>query len=322
MLPVYFHPDYAAPIGDDHTMPIRKFGLVADALQNDETLAAHLEFREPAPIDEALLRQVHTPEYLDAVRTGRPRKLAESQKFPWSPTLYPSVCLTAGGMLAAAQAALEPTNPHHAAAALVSGFHHAHADHGEGFCTFNGLVVAADALSAASQAQRVAVLDLDLHFGNGTANLCATRPHLASLSIYGNDYHGNKAYTDVSLRRHGDGPNHRGVPLPNGIDGNYLLGTLDDELPWLLECFAGGPPDLLLYQAGADPLRDDPYSPLDLGYDDLRQRDAAVFAFACKHQIPIAWNLAGGYTRDVTQVVAAHVNTFRAFLSVHEEAPP
>src|SRR6185312_14247609 len=136
----------------------------------------------------------HTAEYVAAVRSGEPRALAESQKFPWSAELYPSVRLTGGGCLAAARQALEAG----VAAALVSGFHHAHADHGEGFCTFNGLVVTIDALRAAGTVERVAILDMDLHYGNGTAALAPPRPYLFTLSIYGNDYHQNQAFRDVS----------------------------------------------------------------------------------------------------------------------------
>jgi hypothetical protein len=164
---VYYDERYAAPLGD-HIMPIRKFGLVAGAVGE----LPWVELRSPAPVTQEELRRVHTPEYIEAIRTGEPRVLAETQKFPWSPQLFPSVCLTNGGCLAAARHALREG----ASAALVSGFHHACADHGEGFCTFNGLVVTADALLAAGEASRVAVLDLDLHYGNGTAQLAVSRP--------------------------------------------------------------------------------------------------------------------------------------------------
>ena len=184
----YYHPGYAAPIGD-HVMPITKFSLVADGLRDDP----RVRLEEPAPLTETDLLRVHTREYIDAVRTGEPRALAESQKFPWSPQLYPSVLLTGGGCLAAARRALGDG----IAAAVVSGFHHAHAGHGEGFCTFNGLVVAIDALRAAGAVQRVAVLDMDLHYGNGTAALAPARPYLFNMSIYGNDYFQNEAFRDV-----------------------------------------------------------------------------------------------------------------------------
>jgi acetoin utilization deacetylase AcuC-like enzyme len=306
-IPVYYHPGFAAPIGEGHMMPIRKFALVAEALHSDPAA----EFIEPAPVTEADLLRVHTPAYVSAVRTGNPRTLAESQKFPWTPELYPSVGLTNGACLAAAHRALENGQ---AAAALVSGFHHAHADHGEGFCTFNGLVVAADALFAAGLVQRVAVLDFDLHYGNGTASLAATRPsYLTVLSLYGNDYMQNTVYRDVRERHHTDGANHFSVALPAGLESNGLQELLKQHLPKLL---ALGRPDLLLYQAGADPYFEDPFSPLALDHTALQARDATVFEFARAHGIPVAWVLAGGYTADVRKVVQVHLNTFAACRAV------
>jgi len=300
----YYHPGYAAPIGD-HVMPITKFALVADGLRGDP----RVRLEEPAPLSEADLLRVHTRDYVDAVRTGEPRALAESQKFPWSPQLYPSVLLTGGGCLAAARTALAEG----VAAALVSGFHHAHADHGEGFCTFNGLVVATDALRAAGALERVAVVDLDLHYGNGTASLATTRPMLFNLSIYGNDYHRNQPFRDVTTVHHTDGHNHRSIALPNGSGRAELLDAMAAGFARLL---AWGRPDLLLYQAGADPYCEDPYSPLTLDHADLLARDRRVFEFARGERIPIAWVLAGGYTKDIAKVVRVHLNTFEAALSV------
>jgi len=302
----FYDPGYAAPIGT-HVMPINKFALVADGLRADP----RVRLDAPAPLGAADLLRVHTPEYVEAVRSGEPRALAESQKFPWSPQLYPSVLLTGGGCLAAARRALSDG----VAAALVSGFHHAHADHGEGFCTFNGLVVTVDALRAAGAPLRVAVLDMDLHYGNGTASLAPTRPYLFNLSIYGNDYSENQAFRDVDVVRHRDGPNHRSIALPNGAGRADMMAAMEAGLAQIL---AWGRPDLLLYQAGADPYREDPYSPLALDHDDLLVRDRRAFEFARQEGIPIAWVLAGGYTKDTAKVVRVHLNTFEAALSVFE----
>lgn len=296
---------FAAPLGG-HIMPISKFALVADRIRGE--LPA-IEIVAPEPVSEADLLRVHTPGYIDAVRTGEPRALAESQKFPWSPRLFPSVCLTNGGVLAAAREALRSGS----AAALASGFHHACAHHGEGFCTFNGLVVALEALRHEGLIQHAAVLDLDLHYGNGTASLASTRPWLRALSIYGNDYWNNTPFRDVRQRHHEDGPNHFSVPLipSGGSDREVLLDTLRRHLDWLHQ---DARPDILLYQAGADPLRDDPYSPLDLTHDDLKERDRMVFEYAKSQNLPVAWVLAGGYTKDIAQVVEAHLNTARAWI--------
>jgi acetoin utilization deacetylase AcuC-like enzyme len=305
VITAFHHPGFAAPIGD-HVMPMRKFQLVADGLAG----RPGVRVEAPAAIDPERLCSVHTAAYVDAVRTGEPRALAESQKLPWSPALWPSVLLTNGGALAAATRALDDG----VAAALASGFHHSHADHGEGFCTFNGLVVAAEVLRGAGRIRSVAVLDLDLHYGNGTASLCATRPWLFNCSIYGNDYWQNKPYRDVENPRHSDGSNHVSFALSNGSGRAELLEALERGTQAIL---AFGRPDLVLYQAGADPYREDPYSPLALGLDDLRERDRRVFAWAKREGLPVAWVLAGGYTPDVTKVVAVHLATFDAAASVH-----
>ena len=297
---IFHHPGFAAPLGE-HIMPISKFALVADRIRE---VLPEVEIAEPLPVTESDLLRVHTREYIDAIRTGKPRELAESQKFPWSPQLFPSVCLTNGGVLAAARQALLDGS----SAALASGFHHSCADHGEGFCTFNGLVVALESLRAQGKIETAAVLDLDLHYGNGTASLAESRPWLRALSIYGNDYCQNVCFRDVRERHHEDGPNHFSVSLiPSGSsDRGVLMAALNQNLDWLL---ANGRPDILLYQAGADPLRDDPYSPLDLSHEDLMERDRRVFEYAKVNGLPVAWVLAGGYSKDIRKVVDVHVNT-------------
>ena len=308
MLTAFYDPGYAAPIGA-HIMPIRKFGLVAEALRG----AGDIRLAPPTPLSEADLRRVHTQPYIEAIRTGEPRALAESQKFPWSRKLFPSVCLTGGGCLAAARQAMRDG----AAAALVSGFHHACADHGEGFCTFNSLVVSLETMRAAGEIRTAAVLDMDLHYGNGTAQLAASRPWLFAVSIYGNDYWENIAHRDVTTRHHSDGENHISLALPAGCDRARMFREMDTALPPI----AARKPDVLLYQAGADQYREDPYSPLALDHADLRARDARVFAFAKEHGIPIAWVLAGGYTEGVGKVVRVHLGTFDAWREVFGAGP-
>jgi acetoin utilization deacetylase AcuC-like enzyme len=305
VITAYHHPGFAAPIGD-HVMPMRKFQGVADGLAG----RPGVRVEAPPPVTPEQLRLVHDAAYLEAVRSGEPRALAESQKFPWSPALWPSVLLTNGGALAAASRALEEG----VAAALASGFHHAHADHGEGFCTFNGLVVAAEALRAAGRLRTLAVLDLDLHYGNGTASLCASRPWLFNCSIYGNDYWQNKPYRDVENLRHRDGPNHVSFALPNGSGRKEQQAALELGCA-AIEAFG---PDLVLYQAGADPYKEDPYSPLDLDHADLRERDRSVFAWAKRRGLPLAWVLAGGYTPELSKVIAVHLGTFDAAADAYD----
>ena len=167
MIEAFHHPGQAASIGD-HTMPMEKFQLVADRVAGLDGV----RLLRPEPVTRTDLLRVHTDNYIRAIETGKPRPLAESQKFPWVPGLYESVRLTNGAVAAAASSALS----HGIAAAVASGFHHSCAEHGEGFCTFNGLVVALEKLYRAGALRTAAVLDLDLHYGNGTAQLFRTAP--------------------------------------------------------------------------------------------------------------------------------------------------
>ncbi len=302
---VFHSPRYTADIGD-HVMPIRKFDLVREAIV---VSGLAVTVHEPAPVTDPDLLRVHSPEYVRAVATGEPKALAESQKFPWSSGLAGAVRHTNGGCVAALCAALEDG----VAGNLASGFHHAHADHGEGFCTFNGLVVAAEHARAEGKIARALVVDLDLHYGNGTASLLASRPHLFQISLYGNWYKDNKAHRDVDHEAAPDTDNAWSAPIPNGTGGAGYLALVDEHVP---RAIARSRPDVILYQAGADPYREDPYSPLDMGLEDLHARDARVFAMAKAAGVPVAWVLAGGYTKDISKVVAVHVNTARAALEV------
>lgn len=306
MITAWHDAGFETPLGK-HIMPIRKFALVADEIRK-KNLAQVIS---PEPVTEEMLLMVHTEEYVSAVRTGEPRALAESQKFPWSPQLYPSVLLTNGAVVAAARTALKEG----ASAAVASGFHHSHRTQGEGFCTFNGLVIASEVIRREGLAKRIAVLDMDLHYGNGTASLAANRPWLRQLSLYGNDYFGNQAYRDISIRRHSDGPNRRSTPLPPGTDWPQLERIMKGEIPGFLD---EEKPDILLYQAGADYFQEDPYSPLRLDHSALFNRDRLVFQLAKERGLPVAWTLAGGYTADTSQVVKVHVNTFHAAHEVFE----
>ncbi len=303
-----YHSDrYFADIGN-HVMPIRKFGLVRAAIEN-ETNDVSIEAPEPVT-DEDLLR-VHTAEYVQAIATGEPKTLAESQKFPWSKALAESVRHTNGGCIAALRTALREG----IAGNIASGFHHSHRTRGEGYCTFNGLVIAMERLRHESHPNlRTLVLDMDLHYGNGTAYLLAEgRPWAHQLSIYGNFYKNNLAVRDVTLERADDTENCTSIPVLNGSNGEVYLNILKTSFPAAIE---RAKPDVVLFQAGADPYREDPYSPLDLTHEDLRARDTFVFETCKSKGIPVMWVLAGGYTPDVSKVVEVHVNTFRAAVGV------
>jgi acetoin utilization deacetylase AcuC-like enzyme len=308
MIRTFYSDHFAVDIGG-HVMPMRKFALVKKRLLERGLSTCLVE--APPATDVQLLR-VHSPGYIKAVATGEPRALAESQKFPWSKELALSVRWTNGAVIAATEAALEDG----VACALASGFHHAHADHGEGFCTFNGLVVALEDARAAGRIERALIVDLDLHYGNGTASLVGARSWLSSLSIYGSWYEGNHASLDVTTKRAPDTERSWSIAVPNGASGKQYLDTVEQAL---LPAIRRARPDVILYQAGADPYREDPYSPLNVGIDDLAARDALVFQVSHASGIPIAWVLAGGYTKDISKIVDVHSNTFAAAAQVFQE---
>lgn len=302
---VFHAAEYEADLGE-HIMPIRKFRLVREEIERQ---GLPVQLIAPQPVSDEDLLRVHTAEYIQAIATGQPRELAQSQKFPWSPELARAVRWTNGGCVDGLRAALEDG----IAGNLASGFHHSHAGRGQGFCTFNGLVVAWERMRAEGRLGRALVLDMDLHYGNGTADLLRTRPELYQLSIYGNWYKDNLAYRDVESVRADDTENAWSVPVRNGAGAEEYLGHLTRELPGAIE---RARPQALLYQAGADPYKEDPYSPLDLDHAALMERDRIVFAEARRRGLPVLWVLAGGYTREIEKVVAVHVNTCKAALEV------
>jgi acetoin utilization deacetylase AcuC-like enzyme len=301
----YYSDRYYADIGS-HVMPIRKFALVAEAIRGE---GLPIELVEPARADDEAILRVHAAAYVEAMRTGQPPELASSQKFPWSKELAEAVRWTNGGCIDALRHALGAG----VCGNLASGFHHSHRDRGEGFCTFNGLVVAYEAMRAEGRLSRALVLDMDLHYGNGTAFLLADRPELFALSIYGNWYDQNLAHRDVRARRTPDTANSWSVPVDAGTGREGYLDLLERHFGPAIE---RARPDAVLYQAGADPLDEDPYSPLDLDHAALMERDRRVFAACRARGIPVMWVLAGGYTPDVSRVVLVHHNTARAAVEV------
>lgn len=307
---IAYTPRSMADIGQ-HVMPIRKFGMVAEAIKRE---GLDVQLIEPRRASDADLLRVHTPAYLEAIETGEPRELATSQKFPWSRELAEAVRWTNGGCISALGWALQDG----IAGNLASGFHHSHADHGEGYCTFNGLVIAWEALRAQGKVGRALVLDMDLHYGNGTAALVASRPELFNLSIYGNYYEANVGYRDVTIRRAPDTENALSVPVPGGAGADLYLSLLREHLPRAVD---RARPEVILYQAGADPYKEDPYSPLNLDHAALKERDATVFRMCQTWGIPVMWVLAGGYTADTSKVVEVHLNTARAALEIHGGGP-
>src|SRR6185295_5868922 len=250
----FYSPSYYADIGDNHIFPIRKFELVRDKILSEGTLSPdEVVEPEPAPVEDVLL--VHTADYISRLRNGEltARELRRLG-LPWSESLVRRSFYAVGGTISAAYAALEDGY----ASNLAGGTHHSFAERGEGFCVLNDVAIAIRALRRRKLADRVAIVDCDVHQGNGTATIFEGDGETFTFSM-----HGANNYPLFKVRSSLD------VELPNGTNDAAYLDVLSEHLHtvFLHE------PEIIFYLAGADPYVDDKLGKLGLTIDGLRQRD-------------------------------------------------
>jgi acetoin utilization deacetylase AcuC-like enzyme len=295
-----------------HVFRTTKYGLIQAELARGR-LVPPSDVVEPVPAQWDELALVHSEEFLRKARTGgfSPRELAQLE-LPWSLGLVEGFRLMAGGtILAARLACAEAPRAHTRGIAAISahlggGFHHAHPDHGEGFCLFNDVAVSIRVLQRDGTISRAAIVDCDVHHGNGTATVFAGDPSVFTFSI-----HQQHNYPAVKPRSSLD------IGLPDGADDREYLRALERALPVV---FASRP-DLLCYVAGADPFVGDQLGGLNLSFDGLRQRDRLVLRAARDARVPVAIVLAGGYARRVEDTAAIHVATLEEAASLAAPAP-
>jgi acetoin utilization deacetylase AcuC-like enzyme len=245
-----------------------------------ESLAAEpiggIELVAPEPMSAAALSRVHDPEYVDAVRNGNPRELAESQGFHWDATLWEMACASNGGVMAAA---IDALRTHHVSGSLSSGLHHARRARGAGFCTFNGLVLAARAALDAG-ARTVLILDLDAHCGGGTHELIHADERIWQMDVS----------VDAFDRYEPFGNNQ----LEMVHDASHYLPTIERKLTWLER--EAPRFDICLYNAGMDPFEGCAIGGMQgVTQKVLHDREVAVFTWCRMRGVPIAFVLAGGY---------------------------
>ncbi len=259
------------------------------------------------------LLRVHDADYVDRFSSGRLTEVEIRRLgFPWSPELVERSYRTGGGTIAAARAALI----HGVAMNLAGGTHHAFPDHGEGFCVFNDVAIAVRALLDEGTIARAAVIDLDVHQGNGTHAVFAGDSRVFTFSMHGERNYpyrttplGDTASESDAGARYGlRVPGTRDVDLPAGTGDEEYLATLHHELP---EVLAAAAADLVVYLAGADPHEGDRLGKLRLTFDGLARRDAFVLESCRDIGTPVAITIAGGYGRDVRDTVRIHVTTAR-----------
>jgi acetoin utilization deacetylase AcuC-like enzyme len=296
---VFYTPRYYADIGQGHIFPIRKFELVRDRLLAEGTLLPDEVFEpEAASIEDVLL--VHTDDYVSRLCNGTlTAKELRRLGLPWSESLVRRSFYAVGGTIAAARTALVEGYSSN----LAGGTHHSFADRGEGFCVLNDVAVAIRLLRKEGLIQRAAIVDCDVHQGNGTATIFAGDPDTFTLSIHGaNNYPLFKARSTLD------------VELPDGTTDDEYLECLDSPLPAV---FAANP-DIVFYLAGADPYSGDKLGRLALTIDGLRRRDVCVLRECYEREVPVVTVMSGGYGKDIGDTIEIHCNTIRMVKEVFE----
>ncbi len=283
---------YTVPLGH-HSYPMDKYRLVPAQLLAEGTFNWDEIVEPQAATLDAVLR-VHTPEYVHAFVNGTLERQAMLRiGLPWSPELVRRAFAVIGGTLSAARLALQDG----VAANLAGGTHHAFADHGEGYCIFNDMVITLRRLRTEGLAKKFLIIDLDVHQGNGTAALCQEDAGVFTFSMHGeNNYPTRKETSSWDMA------------LPDGITDERYLQALAQALPCLLERCK---PELIFYQAGVDVLADDRFGKMALTMAGVAERDRLVCEFARTSGLPLVVTLGGGYARDINRIVEAHCQTVR-----------
>lgn len=279
------------PLPDGHTFPMAKYARLREKVI-DERIVAPGDLRVPDAAAREDLLLAHTPRYVDAVIDGT-LDAREQRRigFPWSPAMAERARRSVGATIAATRQAIADG----ASANLAGGTHHAFPDHGEGYCVFNDVAVAARVAQRDFGLRRLLVVDLDVHQGNGTARIFDGDASVFTLSIHAaGNFPFRKEASDLD------------VELPDGTADDGYLDALDSALE---RAFSRATPELVFYVAGADPYEGDRLGKLKLTLDGLRNRDRRVFAAA--GSVPCVVTMAGGYCPDVDTIATIHANTIR-----------
>lgn len=297
MPPIVFHPAYQATLPEGHRFPMRKYGCLAEILVARGLVPN--SFMTPQPATADTLALAHDRAYVDAVLgLAVSPAVAREIGLPVDAGVVDRACASAGGTLLAARLALA----HGLAGSAAGGSHHARRDSGAGFCVFNDVAVAARTLQHEGAIRRALVVDLDVHQGDGTADCLGRSVDLFTLSI-----HAQKNYPVRKIAGDCD------IGLPDGLDDGGYLAILEARLPPLLEALA---PDLVFYNAGVDPHRDDRLGRLALTDVGLSARDRFVVGAARGRGIPLVCVIGGGYGADVDALAARHALVFEAMAAL------
>lgn len=298
---VFYSDHFVLPLPEGHRFPMVKYSMLRERVA-DGGICGPGELRTPPAVTDEEILRAHDPDYLRRVVSGGlTDKEVRRIGFPWSQRMVERSRRASGGTLGACLAALEEGF----AANLAGGTHHAFTGRGEGYCVFNDSAIAARAIQAAGLAERVVVIDTDVHQGNGTAEILRGDSTIFTFSI-----HGAKNFPFLKEASDLD------APLPDGADDTEFLPTLGSSLEASLDAADAG---LAIYLAGADPFEGDRLGRLCVTKPGLAERDRIVLE-ACKDRgIPVAVTMAGGYARNVEDTVDVHLQSIRRAADLMEK---
>ena len=301
-LDVFYTGQFVLPLPQGHRFPMAKYHMLRDRLVAE---LQGIRLNTASPASDGMLALAHTPDYIRELSTGSIAAPAMREiGFPWSEAMVARARLSVGATIDACRAAFQ----HGLAANIAGGTHHAYAHKGSGFCVFNDSAVAARLMQAEwsrakvniHQALKVAVIDLDVHQGNGTASIFQNDDSVFTLSMHGaKNFPFRKEASDLDIE------------LPDGCQDDMYLHALDQALDELERRFK---PGLIIYLAGADPHEGDRLGRLKITYDGLEARDRRVFDWAWQRRTPLAFSMAGGYGNNIDETVQVQVNTYRVAL--------
>ena len=294
MLRVAYHPIYKHPLPEGHRFPMEKYELLPQQLLYEGTCTEE-NFFAPELVDERAVLRAHKPDYVARLKAGQiPPREMRKVGFPWSEALVERELRIAQGTILGCEYALE----HGIAMNIAGGTHHAYSNRGEAFCMLNDQAIAAHDLLHRGLARRILILDLDVHQGNGTAEIFSDVPEVFTFSMHGKaNYPFRKETSDWD------------IALEKGTADEEYLEILENALNTLEKRIA---PDFVFYLCGVDIVGTDKLGTLDLSLDGCLQRDEMVLRWCYQNTLPVQCSMGGGYSPEIRIIVEAHANTFRS----------
>ena len=295
MLKIAFHPIYKHPLPEGHRFPMDKYDLLPKQLLHEGTCEPENFFEPQINLDnETYMQSVHTPDYLEQLyNISIEPRIARKIGFPLSAELVKRERIIANGTIEACNYALE----YGVSMNIAGGTHHAYSDHGEAFCMLNDQAIAAHYLLQNKLAKQILVVDLDVHQGNGTAEIFQKDDRVFTFSMHGkSNYPFKKEISDLD------------IPLEDNCGDEQYLETLKATLPKLIDQVK---PDFIFFLSGVDILSTDKLGKLGCSVAGCKKRDEFVFEQCLQREIPVEVSMGGGYSKDIKTIIDAHANTYR-----------